>query len=273
MYFRCQGKSFDIHLVKLFASKGSHKIRYCANEREVMDDSLTKHIPDLGKQIHDQIGELFTYQCYVTGKYLDGNVDPERTGFNFPTGDSETDDDQPTDGLTLKDIRKGVVDAVEDLLAPYLKGIRESKLAAIKEHIHYSAPQFKAIIKYKPESIRRIQPNLSANKLNIELFKLQSELELEVKELSEAVLGVTKDVRDTEEYKEMYNDYIEKFNDIGKSNLPVTLYIGRRSLNCWICSWDMMRKVSSRPRKRYIGFSFPLEENRTISATSSRISG
>ncbi|WP_126246212.1 ATP-binding protein [Chitinophaga rhizosphaerae] len=218
--FDMKNKSFSIHLVKLHDSKGGHKIHFCANEREVLDESLTKQILDLGKSIKDVNDELFTYQCYVTGSYLDKNVDSERTSFSFPTGDTDDDDDENVDDeLTLKEIRKGVVDTLENMLEPYLKKIRESKFIAIKNHISDSAPQFKPIIKYKPDSIRRIQPNLTGNKLNIELFKLQSELELEVKKMSEDVLGVAKDFRDTDEYKEMYNDYIEKFNDIGKSNL------------------------------------------------------
>jgi hypothetical protein len=97
--------------------------------------------------------------------------------------------------------------------------IREQKFTAYKNHISESAPQFKPIVKYKPDAIKRLQPNLSGNKLNLELFKLQSELELEVKKLGEDVLGDKKSIQSTDEYIAKYNDYIEKFNDIGKSNL------------------------------------------------------
>jgi hypothetical protein len=80
-------------------------------------------------------------------------------------------------------------------------------------------------VKYKPEAIKRMQPGLSGNRLSIELFKIQNDLEVEVKKLGEKILN-KKDVKNVEEYITAYNNYIEKFNDIGKSNL--TKYIVHR---------------------------------------------
>lgn len=217
---KIKGKAFEIHLIRLYEAKGSHKLHYCANDREVFDESLTKYILDLGRQIKDDEGDDFSYQCYVTGEYLNINVDTERTNFNFPTGDNEEDEHENKNSeLSLKDIRNGVINEIEKILEDYLSEIREKKFDSYKNHINESAPQFKPIAKYKPEAIKRLQPNLSGNKLNLELFKLQSELELEIKKLGEDVLGDNKDIRDTDEYISKYNDYIEKFNDIGKSNL------------------------------------------------------
>lgn len=213
-------ETFEIHLVRLYEAKGAHKLHYCANDREVSDESLTKYILDLGKQMKDEDGNEFTYQCYVTGNYLDSNVDTERTNFTFPTGDSESDDDnKKKEELSLKEIRNAVITKIEEILKDYLNRIRESKFTTYKTHINASAPQFKPIVKYKPESIKRLPPNLSGNKLNIELFKLQAELELEVKKIGEEILGDSKSINTTDEYITKYNDYIEKFNDIGKSNL------------------------------------------------------
>lgn len=213
-------KAFEIHLIRLYESKGGHKLHYCANDREVFDESLAKYILDLGKQIKDDEGHEFAYQCYITGEYLNSNVDTERTNFNFPTGENEgAEEEGGSDELSLKDIRNGVVAELEEILKDYLSVIREKKFTAYKNHINTSAPQFRPIVKYKPDSIKKLQPNLSGNKLNIELFKLQSELELEIKKLGEDVLGNNKDIKDTDEYIIRYNDFIEKFNDIGKSNL------------------------------------------------------
>lgn len=217
---KIKDQSFEVHLIRLYESKGGHKLHYCANDREVFDESLTKYILDLGKQIKDNEGNDFSYQCYITGEFLNSNVDTERTNFNFPTGESEdNDEDIESNDLSLKDIRNGVITELEKLLEQYLFEIREKKFNTYKNHISESAPQFKPIVKYKPDSIKRLQPNLSGNKLNVELFKLQSELELEVKKLGEDVLGNNKDIKDSDEYLSKYNDYIEKFNDIGKANL------------------------------------------------------
>ncbi|MFY0253828.1 ATP-binding protein [Chitinophaga sp. 30R24] len=212
--------SFKIHLIKLYENKSGRKLHYCANEREVFDENLVKYIPDLGKHIKDTASKEFTYQCYITGGFLDINVDSERTDFHFPTGDSE--DELETDDLeelSLKQIRSEVVDTLEKLLEAYLSEIRENKFLQYKDHISEYAPQFKPLVKYKPDKIKRMPPNLSGNKLNIELFKIQNDLELEVKELGESILDVTEDVRSSQDYIKRYEEYIEKFNDIGKSNL------------------------------------------------------
>ncbi|MBV8252832.1 MAG: ATP-binding protein [Chitinophaga sp.] len=212
--------SFKLHLIKLYENKGGHKIHYCANEREVFAENLVKYIPDLGKLIKDADGKEFTYQCYVTGNFLDINVDNERTDFHFPVGDN--DDEIEVDNLedlSLKQIRTKVIDTLEKLLESYLSEIRETKFFQYRDHISENAPQYKPLVKYKSDIIKMMPPNLSGNKLNIELFKIQNDLELEIKELGESILKVSDDIRSSQDYMKRYEEYIEKFNDIGKSNL------------------------------------------------------
>ncbi len=212
--------TFYLHLIKLFDSKGNHKLHYCANEREVSDESLLKYLPDLGKSVRDANGSEFTYQCYITGDYLNANVNSERTGFSFPLGDAEEAEEVDSEEeLSLTQIRLAIIDALENILQDYLYSLRENKFLQYREHIIAHAPQFKPLLKYKPDSIRKMPPNLSGGKLDIELFKIQHDLEIEVKELGISVLESSSDFRSSNEYLQLYEDYIEKFNDIGKSNL------------------------------------------------------
>lgn len=145
--------SFTLNLIKLFETNNGHKLHYCADDREVFDESLTKYIQDLGKQIQDAGGH-FSYQCYISSTYLDNHVDNERTAFNFPTGD-EDQIEIPTDGaeVTLSEIRNASVTELEKMLDAYLTDIRELKFTSYKNHIIDHAPQFKSIVKYKPEAI------------------------------------------------------------------------------------------------------------------------
>jgi hypothetical protein len=218
--FRINNKYFKVHLIKLYENKGGHKLHYCANEREVFDENLIKYIPDLGKQIKSSEGEEFTYQCYVTGRFLDMNVDNERTDFHFPNRDNEDDNEVDlVEELSLKQIRTGVINTLEKLLETYLSEIREHKFIQYRDHINEHAPQYKPLVKYKSDKIKRMPPNLSGNKLNIELFKIQNDLEIEIKELGESILDVKSDIRSSQDYIEKYEAYIAQFNDIGKSNL------------------------------------------------------
>jgi hypothetical protein len=218
--FELYKSKFEVHILRLYDKKKAHRIHYCGHDRVVKEDKLNKYIPDLGAHVEDEDKIAFTYQIYVTGNFLDNNVDNERTDFDFPESIDDADlQNLANDTPNLQRIREKVIDALEGALSPYLSSVRQKKFEQYSDHIIDHAPQFKTLLKYKPEVIKKMPPNLSGNKLNIELFKIQSDLEIEVKELGEKVLNETKDIRDTTDYIELYNEFIEKFNDIGKANL------------------------------------------------------
>ncbi|MDJ1483482.1 ATP-binding protein [Cytophagaceae bacterium YF14B1] len=209
-----KGNLFKISLVYLYEVKNVHRIHYCANERDVRYEKLSKFIPDLGDYQSDTNGD-FTYQVYVTGDYLDANTDNERTGFLFPVDDEpQTEEEEMI--ISLKDIRIHILSYLEEKFNIYLSALREAKLIQYKEHVYYESPQFRPLIKYMEDDIKKLPPNLSGNKLNLELYKLEMELEMKVKELGDTVLG---SIADPDEYMALYEEYIEKFNDIGKANL------------------------------------------------------
>jgi hypothetical protein len=111
-------KPFEIHLIRLYESKGGHKLHYCTNDREVFDESLVKYIVDLGKQVKDDEDNEFTYQCYITGEFLNSNVDTERTNFNFPSGEGDGNDEEGENNeLSLKDIRNGVITEITNYIS------------------------------------------------------------------------------------------------------------------------------------------------------------
>ena len=215
--FKIKSEEFKLHALKLYSSKlRNHTLHYCANEREVSAESIEKHIHDLGKRLKDGEGETFSYQIYITGSYLDLNVDTERTGFNIPKGDEVVFNERV---VTKKDITEGVISQVEEVLKEVLGQIRESKFEEYRDHILDEAPEYKPLLKHKPEAINGMVPGLKGTKLDIELMKAQVQLDVEVKELGEEILNNKDDITDLEEYKEKYDQFIEKFNDLGKSKL------------------------------------------------------
>ncbi|HCW07856.1 MAG TPA: hypothetical protein DGG95_10895, partial [Cytophagales bacterium] len=96
-----ESKEFTVagHNLKLFLSKSfkaqSHKLFYCAHNREVISEGLAKKIVDLGKYSVKFEGGNFYYQAFVVGDVLDQYVGHERIGFIFPADDDE-DDDEPS---------------------------------------------------------------------------------------------------------------------------------------------------------------------------------
>lgn len=214
--FKIKEKDFQLHILKLYATGKSHAIHYCGNEREVTSESLEKSIQDLGKRQKDEDGQSFAYQIYVTGSYLDENVDTERTSFTIPKGDEAV---LHSSVITKKDLKQGVIDEIENSLKDILDLIRASKFEEYQEHILGNAQEFKPLLKYKPESINGIAPGLKGTKLDIELMKAQSKFDAEVKELGIEVMKEKNDITNLDEYKEKYEEFIEKFNDLGKSKL------------------------------------------------------
>ncbi len=215
--FKIKLEEFQLHALKLYSSRvRNHTLHYCANEREVSSESIEKHIHDLGKRLKDEQGEIFSYQIYITSDYLDRNVDTERTGFDIPKGDEIVFNDVV---VTKKDLTEGVVFQIEEVLSDILSQIRESKFEKYRDHILDQAPEYKPLLKHKPEAINGIVPGLKGTRLDIELMKAQTQLDVEVKELGEEILTNKDDITNLEEYKEKYEDFIEKFNDLGKSKL------------------------------------------------------
>lgn len=215
--FNVGENDFTLYLLKVYNTRKTHQIHYCANSREVKFELLNSFIPDLGRRIDDEAGIHFVYHSYITSKFLDDAVDNERIDFNIPEEDTELEDE--SEELTLKTIRTKAVENIEELLEDYLNLVREEKFVTYQNHIFELSPQYKTIIKYRPDSIRKLPPNLSGNKLDIELFKAQNDLETEIKLLGDQVLNSNGDFRNSTDYQEKYSEYIEKFNDIGKANL------------------------------------------------------
>jgi len=220
--FEISGHIFELNLLKLTAKgKETNHIYFCGNDREVIDKKIGTYIPDLEYQINEG-GQDMVYKAYVLSAFLDEHVSQERTGFTFSiedNEDSEEDQIHTIESLNFRTIRQKSVELIEHLLSDYLQSIRIVKLENYSNHIYEESPQFNSLIKYESEKIERIKPGLSGSKLDIELFKIQQELELKVKYEGEKLFEDLADVEDFEEYQQKYSSYIERLNDTGKTQL------------------------------------------------------
>lgn len=218
--FAVGGQAFTVHLIKSELHRNeTHHIYYCGNGRSVVDEKLNDHIPDLGSSI-EETGGKYVYKAYVTGTYLDDHIGSERTKFEFPEAVEE--DELETGEVTLSMIRDEAVRTIETLLSGYLDKVIATKFQEYSNHIGSNAPQFTFLLKYLPEKVRRIKPGMTGSKLDIELYKLQQEFAVGVKEEGEEFLELEDDFTDGEEYGTLvarYEEFIEKLNDATKSQL------------------------------------------------------
>lgn len=213
--FKVIDNDFTLFLTKSLDAQ-SHKIYFCAHNRAVREEGLVNKIVDLGKYPIISSEGNFYYQAFVVGKALDDNVDLERVGFTFPTEEGE---DESIEDLSLAKIRKEAVNAIEELLEEYLNTVREKKLAAYAPIVKEELPQYNHVFHRRNAEVKKLQPNLTKDKLDIELYKIEADWKVEVKSEGIKLLDEKKDIQNLDEYKARYDKFITEFNEVGMSDL------------------------------------------------------
>lgn len=165
---------FKLNLVKLYSNKLDNKIHYCANTREVFDDKISLEIPELDNFLFDSEGKAFSIAIYVEGEFLDKNVNDERTAITFSKGDIDFPDE-----TTQEELRKAITEKIYSEFIEQIEELSINRVAKVKEFVNQH-PRYKQLLKYKSNELKRIPSTLSDEKMELELFKIQQSLELEV---------------------------------------------------------------------------------------------
>lgn len=179
---KIRNNDFKLSIVKLYNDRVDNKIHYCANNREVLIDKLSIDIPELDNFLVDDEGNRFSLAVYVEGDYLDQNVNDERTSINFAKGEVEFPDQ-----TTQEELRRAISDLILSEFVEQINHLSETRLNKVKEFVAQH-PRYRQLLKYKPEKLKKIPSTLSEDKMEIEVFKIQQELELDVKKETKRVL-------------------------------------------------------------------------------------
>ncbi len=202
---------FKLLSFKVFSKVTSdYKVHYVGNNREVMSVNLNKDIPELKQSLKDESGNRFSYKIFVSGDYLDRHVNSERTEFTLPSSN--------TLGLSLEEIHKEVVQTTKNQLEEYLQPIKEENRNYIQRYIDEESPQYKHIVKYGAEKLEKLHSGMSDEEIEIALFKIEHELDLEIKLESKEIFNSNQTL-DSKEYKEKYQEFFEKVIDSNKAKL------------------------------------------------------
>lgn len=207
--------NFELYLTKSTEFQ-SHKIHFCAHNRSVITEGLYSKLVDLGKKPIEEDDFKFFYQAHIVSKILDENVDTERIGFIFPDGEEE---EEESVDINLAKVRRASIICIEELLADYLGNVRELKIESYKPIIDEELPQYKSTIHFKADEVKKLPPNLSKEQLDVELYKIDANWRLEVKEEKIKLLLEDRDVTSREDYRLKYEKFLSDFNEIGKSDL------------------------------------------------------
>lgn len=215
--FKIKAEEFKmVHLRLYFSNEKNHQAHLCGNDRVVESHNLGKRIADLNAKLSDTDGQLFKYAACITSPYLDENVNSQRIGFDIP----KENDGLYQDVVTMEEIDHNLVDEVQKYLRDYLKPVRQEKVERINHFIETRAPQYRSTIKYMPEALEQISPDVSDEKLETELHKLKFKFNTELKEQTQNLINsTTNDIEDVPEYLKEYNKLLSRISDLSTDQL------------------------------------------------------
>lgn len=215
--FTLDDAEFHVYITKSYNSR-SNKILYCAHSRVVKEEGLSQFINDLNVGFKEESDHTnFFYQVYVVSEFLDKAVNEERTGFIFANDD--TDEDLDFSDITLAKIRKGTLQEIEVLLSSFLETLRKEKMTQYVPIIQEEFPNYSIVVNYNKEKVERLPAGLPKEELNLKLFEIESEWKLDVKKRGIEILSKKKDATSLTQYKEIYDEFLTEFNEVGKSDL------------------------------------------------------
>ena len=160
-----KNKAFNLKSLHLRSSSTKeHTVHLCAHSREVSNIPLKRYLPELAKQkLSDEDGNEFILSTYVSGPYLDQNVNAERTHFTLP--------DEP-DGfgeLAVNEIIEGVVGSIQTKFEETINELEQQKIEQIRAFINRENYRYSPLLKYGTDLIKDIPLSLSDDKLDLAL--------------------------------------------------------------------------------------------------------
>lgn len=204
---------FDLTHIKFRASVNKkHQLALCAANRLVKEESIQGKIPGLYGKISDASGE-FTYTCYVSSGYLDERVRSERTSFDI----AENVEDMLNE-VSFKDIRDAVLARTKE----YLKDVLTENVSAgrkrVDDFINNHAPRYRPITSYIPEDLLIVDPSKSDKELELHLHAQWYEVESQLVSDGHDIMKPHNEEH-IEEYKAKVGEYLQKAEDLKKSDL------------------------------------------------------
>lgn len=245
---RIRDNEFRLSIVKLYSNKVDNKIHYCAHNREVLFDKISIDIPELDNFLTDEDGNNFSIAVYVEGDFLDENVNDERTTINFNKGEMEFPDQ-----TSQEELRKKITDLLSDEYENQINTLSETRISKVREFVAQH-PRYRQLLKYKPEKLKKIPSTLSEEKMELEVFKIQQELELDVKKETKSVMKFIDSEEDMEEFDENHRELYAKIIDVG--NAKLSEYVIHRKLVLDLFDKLLKRKATEKAVHSLI---FPLK--------------
>ncbi len=213
---KVKGVKFDLIHLKFRTSGHEHKISYCAEDRLVKEEKISGKISGLYGTLTDSAGE-FTYACYVSSDFLDQAVRPERDDFVIA---SDNDDLLEEVEITIDDIRKGILQAVENHLEIFLAANKQRSQERVDSFVREITPQYRPVIELLGEDVSTsIDPKIKDRDLDILFHKKKYDLERKTLEKGHELEESGLHSMSKEDYVRKLNEYLSETANLNQSNL------------------------------------------------------
>jgi hypothetical protein len=152
----------SVHKTKIGST---NQLIYLANNRASKIINLAKVIINLNADLFDGDEKYFIIS-FVSSKYLDDSVTPERDEFTF-------DDDPSDDDLSTQVINSSICAAISELIQPLLEAINVQKKKKIDEFISTEGPEYRYILNQDKTLIENISPIATKNEIEQQFHKAE----------------------------------------------------------------------------------------------------
>jgi hypothetical protein len=248
--FKLDKQQFRVtHLRIRSPEVSSHRLAFLANRREVRSEPLSRAIPQLRQRLTSEDGGEFWWLSLVESEYLDSQVSPERDSFLFADEADPLFPDEPSLGKIRDAATKLAAERLEPLLAP----IRERSVERVTSFVATTAPEYKHLLRLRPDAIQAIPPDLSDEKLDLELHKVSYTVEASLRAQGHELLKSEKlDVV-------KYDHFLSEANALGKANLAKYVVHRRTILDLFKRSLGLNTKGSYELEEAVHRHIFPLK--------------
>lgn len=220
--FKIGNYAFKIYHLRMNRGISSHTLHFCANMYEVMSVKLKNKIPELQTSIVSKDEPEGFYYCgYLTSEYLDSIVNTSRTKFDF----FDQDDQQSLLEPSKKDITQTAVSYIKAYLSDFIGELNRRKKEQIDEYVNHGHPQYRYLLREKPQVYDAIPVNQSEDELELALHK---EVQIWEREIKEKGIELDKQIKsqNNSTLAEKFKQYWTGVTELSKTCLAE--YITRR---------------------------------------------
>lgn len=219
-----------------------NELAFFAHGRAAKKMNLEKLIVDLKSKIKKNGTELY-YLGILESDYLNRYVTVDRTDFNIPKKDN--DDEFDLTRLSMEAIERSCVEVVEKYLEDYLVDIREEKIGKYRSVIDKKMPQYKHLETHRKDDMVKLKPNLSDDKLEEELHRIDWKLRKETSQrVDKFVSTIDRNGNLPDGYSNIVDTLSETLSDISKSSL--TQYVIHRKAIIKLLEGGLAKKSDER---------------------------